>query len=229
MRVCVSELRGAGQHPARAAGRGVRGAALTFPRPPGCSLAPTCSPVGRAYLPSSEPVKSYGLSGRHTASLACQHVRRGPQYQSALSLAISCCSAEVLADYWNQLLDHSLAGLLHRQHALVLAAHLVCCAGHRHLNPEYKLRQNIRIAMFYLEDDDAVNAENYIKKASSLIATSKVCGWFERSEAEVWSLNFCAAAPQCCLPIQRSWGSWSCVPQPAGLESPFPAARTPPK
>lgn len=47
-------------------------------------------------------------------------------------------------------------------------------AGHRHLNPEYKLRQNIRIAMLYLEDDDAVNAENYIKKASSLIATSKV-------------------------------------------------------
>ena len=66
------------------------------------------------------------------------------------------------------------------------------CAGHRHLNPEYKLRQNIRIAMFYLEDDDAVNAENYIKKASSLIATSKVqqpaggCGGRPVSCASRW-------------------------------------------
>ena len=48
------------------------------------------------------------------------------------------------------------------------------CAGHRLLGPEYKLKQNIRIAMLYLEDDDAVNAEAYIKKASSLIASSKV-------------------------------------------------------
>ena len=44
----------------------------------------------------------------------------------------------------------------------------------RVLDSEYKLRQNIRIAMLYLEDDDAVNAELYIKKASSLIASNKV-------------------------------------------------------
>ena len=44
----------------------------------------------------------------------------------------------------------------------------------RVLDNEYKLRQNIRIAMFYLEDDDSVNAELYIKKASSLIASCKV-------------------------------------------------------
>ena len=45
----------------------------------------------------------------------------------------------------------------------------------RVLDSEYKLKQNIRIAMLYLEDEDAVNADVYIKKASSLIAGSKVC------------------------------------------------------
>lgn len=44
----------------------------------------------------------------------------------------------------------------------------------RVLDSEYKLRQNIKIAMLYLEDDDSVNAELFIKKASSLIAGSKV-------------------------------------------------------
>ena len=44
------------------------------------------------------------------------------------------------------------------------------------LDNEYKLRQNIKIAMLYLEDDDAVNAEAFIKKAASLITSSKVGG-----------------------------------------------------
>lgn len=44
----------------------------------------------------------------------------------------------------------------------------------RIVDSEYKLRQNIRIAMLYLEDDDAVNAELYIRKASSLVASNKV-------------------------------------------------------
>ena len=48
------------------------------------------------------------------------------------------------------------------------------CTGMRVLDSEYKLKQNIRIAMLYLEDDDAINAELFIKKASSLIAGNKV-------------------------------------------------------
>ena len=48
------------------------------------------------------------------------------------------------------------------------------CAGMRVLDNEYKLRQNIKIAMLYLEDDDAINAEAFIKKAASLITSSKV-------------------------------------------------------
>ena len=48
-------------------------------------------------------------------------------------------------------------------------------AGMRLVDDEYKLRQNIKIAMLYLEDDDAVNAEVFIKKAATLIANCKVC------------------------------------------------------
>lgn len=48
-------------------------------------------------------------------------------------------------------------------------------AGMRTVNNEYRLRQNIKIAMLYLEDDDPVNAELFIKKASSLITSCKVC------------------------------------------------------
>lgn len=41
------------------------------------------------------------------------------------------------------------------------------------VDQHYKLRQNIKIAMLYLEDDDSVNAEMYIKKAAALISSCK--------------------------------------------------------
>ena len=44
----------------------------------------------------------------------------------------------------------------------------------RMVDAEYKLEKNIKIAMLYLEDDDAVNAETFIKKAASLITSTKV-------------------------------------------------------
>ena len=44
----------------------------------------------------------------------------------------------------------------------------------RMVDAEYKLEKNIKIAMLYLEDDDAVNAETFIKKAASLITNTKV-------------------------------------------------------
>lgn len=46
-------------------------------------------------------------------------------------------------------------------------------SGMRTLDPEYKLQKNVKIAMLYLEDDDAVNAELYIKKASALLGAVK--------------------------------------------------------
>lgn len=47
-------------------------------------------------------------------------------------------------------------------------------AGMRTIDPGYKLAKSIKIAMLYLEDDDPVNAELFIKKASALIAANKV-------------------------------------------------------
>lgn len=44
------------------------------------------------------------------------------------------------------------------------------------LRAEYKLGKCVKVAMLFLEDDDAVAAETYIKKASSLVAACKVCG-----------------------------------------------------
>lgn len=43
----------------------------------------------------------------------------------------------------------------------------------RTVDPHYKLAKNIKIARLYLEDDDPVNAEVYIKKAASLITGIK--------------------------------------------------------
>lgn len=70
--------------------------------------------------------------------------------------------------------------ILKHAHQPTLSVESACCsvgrllAGMRLVNDEYKLKQNIRIAMLYLEDDDAVNAEIFIKKAATLIANCKV-------------------------------------------------------
>lgn len=45
--------------------------------------------------------------------------------------------------------------------------------GVRTVDSLYKLKIFIQIAMLYLEDDDPVSAETFIKKASSLIAGAK--------------------------------------------------------
>ncbi len=50
------------------------------------------------------------------------------------------------------------------------------CAGMRVVDNEYKLGKYIKISMLFLEDDDAVSAETYIKKASALLAQCKVGG-----------------------------------------------------
>ncbi len=44
--------------------------------------------------------------------------------------------------------------------------------GMRQLDNAYRLSKNIKITMLYLEDDDPVSAEQYIKKASALISAS---------------------------------------------------------
>lgn len=41
------------------------------------------------------------------------------------------------------------------------------------VDAHYKLAKNVKISMLYLEDDDPINAEAYIKKASALIAANQ--------------------------------------------------------
>jgi len=47
-------------------------------------------------------------------------------------------------------------------------------SGIRVLSDEYKLQKCVQIATLYLEDDDALEAETYIKKASFLLGACKV-------------------------------------------------------
>ena len=47
-------------------------------------------------------------------------------------------------------------------------------SGIRVLSDEYKLQKCVQIAALYLEDDDALNAETYIKKASFLLGACEV-------------------------------------------------------
>jgi hypothetical protein len=54
-----------------------------------------------------------------------------------------------------------------------LRLHTSRLAGVRAVEPGYKLATCVRIAMLYLEDDDPVAAEGFIKKASALIAGSR--------------------------------------------------------
>jgi COP9 signalosome complex subunit 4 len=71
----------------------------------------------------------------------------------------------------------ALAALHERQEDWTAAAQTLAGidldSGVRLVEPEYKLAKYVKISMLYLEDDDAVNAETYIKKASTLIASCK--------------------------------------------------------
>ncbi|KAG2441204.1 hypothetical protein HYH02_010048 [Chlamydomonas schloesseri] len=75
------------------------------------------------------------------------------------------------------LLREELAAALEREEEWSKAAQVLSGidleGGGRAVEPAYKLKQNIKIAMLYLEDDDSVNAEMYIKKAAALISTCK--------------------------------------------------------
>ncbi|KAG2499790.1 hypothetical protein HYH03_002087 [Edaphochlamys debaryana] len=75
------------------------------------------------------------------------------------------------------LLREDLAAALEREEEWSRAAQVLSGidleSGGRALEAAYKLRQNIKIAMLYLEDDDPVNAEMYIKKAAALISSCK--------------------------------------------------------
>ncbi|MEW5307383.1 MAG: hypothetical protein WDW38_001246 [Sanguina aurantia] len=73
-------------------------------------------------------------------------------------------------------LRETLSDLLEREEDYSKAAQVLAGidldSGPRSQDPAYRLAKNIRISMLYLEDDDSVSAESYIKKASALIGAS---------------------------------------------------------
>lgn len=74
-------------------------------------------------------------------------------------------------------LRENLALLLEREEDWSRAAQTLAGidldSGLRNVDTQYKLSKNIKIAMLYLEDEDSVNAEVYIKKAAALIGSCK--------------------------------------------------------
>lgn len=70
----------------------------------------------------------------------------------------------------------NLAEILEREEEWTKAAQVLAgidLDSGRSVDSQYKLAKNVKIAMLYLEDDDPVNSEVYIKKAASLISGSK--------------------------------------------------------
>eukprot|EP00884_Botryococcus_braunii_P007009 jgi/Botrbrau1/16309/Bobra.0066s0077.1 len=75
------------------------------------------------------------------------------------------------------IIREQLAQVLELEEAWAKAAQVLAGidldSGVKQSDNEYKLRQNIRIAMLHLEDEDHVSAETFIKKASALISSCK--------------------------------------------------------
>jgi len=71
----------------------------------------------------------------------------------------------------------SLADVLERQgrlsEAAIVLAGIDLDSGVRQLSEEYKLKICVRTAMLYLEDDDSVGADSFIKKASFMVDACK--------------------------------------------------------
>ncbi len=76
----------------------------------------------------------------------------------------------------------------------------------RQLDAEYRLDKNIKIAMLYLEDDDAVSAEAFIKKASALIGSCKASAPRPPSTEtpNCADPGLLAAKSRCCCTLRRT-------------------------
>lgn len=76
------------------------------------------------------------------------------------------------------ILRESLSALLEKEEEFSKAAHVLSgidldSSMRANADPSWKLRLCIKVAMLYLEDEDPVNAETHIKKASLLITSCK--------------------------------------------------------
>lgn len=120
---------------------------------------------------------------RQILQVLCQEVARLPGDQHAIvaGFALDRLSPRTLSfEEQVSVLREGLAALYQGgeewSRAAKVLAGIDLDSGIRVLTDEYKLQKCVQIAMLYLEDDDAVNAETFIKKASFLLAACKVRG-----------------------------------------------------
>ena len=111
----------------------------------------------------------------------CQELRSLPaeRHKAAAEYALEKITPRVVSfEEQVSVLREGLAKLYQDEQAWSRAAQILAGidldSGIRVLTDEYKLKKCVQIAMLYLEDDDALNADTFIKKASFLLAACKV-------------------------------------------------------
>ena len=118
---------------------------------------------------------------RQILQILCQEVQNLPseQHMETADFALEKMSPRVVSfEEQVSVLREGLAAVYQNISSWSAAAKVLAGidldSGIRVLTDEYKLQKCVQIAMLYLEDDDAINAETFIKKASFLLAACKV-------------------------------------------------------
>mmetsp|Transcript_45898 Transcript_45898/g.73459 ORF Transcript_45898/g.73459 Transcript_45898/m.73459 type:complete len:406 (+) Transcript_45898:100-1317(+) len=117
---------------------------------------------------------------RQILQALCQEVQSLPaaQHLDTATFALEKMNPRVVSfEEQVSVLREGLAALHQAGKEWGKAAHVLAGidldSGIRVLTDEFKLQKCVQIAMLYLEDDDALNAETFIKKASFLLAACK--------------------------------------------------------
>jgi len=118
---------------------------------------------------------------RQILQTLCQELQRLPseRHKETADFALEKISPRVVSfEEQVSVLREGLAKLYQEEQLWSRAAQMLAGidldSGIRVLSDEYKLQKCVQIATLYLEDDDALNADMFIKKASFLLAACKV-------------------------------------------------------
>ena len=121
------------------------------------------------------------VTSRQILSTLCSEAKSLPaaQHKDVAEFALEKITPRVVSfEEQVSVLREGLAKLLKddgkASEAASMLAGIDLDSGIRNLSDEYKLRMCMDIAMLYLEDDDATNADAFIKKASFLLGACKV-------------------------------------------------------